>query len=87
VATAASTPRRATAPRSQVRAAATAAPAADIRARAPASASTEPRAPDQAVWSVGVTSRAAAPATSARTGMSLATTGTPAAMASSTGSP
>lgn len=87
VATADSKPRSAPAPRSQVTPAATAAPAADSSADSTGSASSAASARDQADTSRGETSTAPDPVTSTSTGISLATTGTPQAMASSTGSP
>jgi putative drug exporter of the RND superfamily len=86
-ATAASRPRSAPAPRSQVAAAATAAPAAATRDAAPGSPSSRDSAAAQAPQSCGETSTAPGPQTSASAGTELATTGTPAAMASSAGSP
>jgi hypothetical protein len=74
-------------PRSQVAAAATAAPAATIAAAAAASSSTLVIAEAQTAASCGGTSTAAEPQTSASAGMALATTGTPADIASSTGRP
>jgi RND superfamily putative drug exporter len=86
-ATLASRPRSTTAPRSQVAAAATAAPADTSRDASPGSASSRDSAAAQAPESCGDTRTAPEPQTSASAGTELATTGTPAAIASSAGSP
>ena len=77
----------AAAPRPQPAPSAAARPAAENLADTAALPSIAARAEPQAVTSPGGTSIAADPDTSASAGMSLATTGTPDAMASSTGSP
>jgi len=82
-----SSPLSAAAPADQEAAAATPAPAAASRAADDGSASTPDSAAAQPATSSGGTSSAPGPATSASTGMSLDTTGTPADIASSTGSP
>src|ERR1017187_1657375 len=87
VATEDSRPRSAVAPRSQVTPAATAAPALDKPADTQGSTRIAVMAETQPATSRGATRMAADPATSASAGMSLATTGTPDAMASRTGSP
>src|ERR1035437_1235947 len=87
VATADSRPRSAVSPRSQVTAAAATAPTADRPADTAGSASISAMAAAQTATSSGETRTAAGPVTSDSTGISLATTGTPDAMASSTGSP
>jgi RND superfamily putative drug exporter len=77
----------AAAPRRQPAPSAAARPAAENLADTAALPSIAARAETQALTSPGGTSIAADPDTSASAGMSLATTGTPDAMASSTGSP
>jgi RND superfamily putative drug exporter len=86
-ATRASSSRSSAAPRSQDAVAATAAPAIASRDASPGSASSRDMAAAQAPGSCGDTSTAPGPQTSASAGTELATTGTPAAIASSAGSP